>query len=76
VHQFNDAGGAVGGFADVSAGLGRQEDKQGAHLLAFALHNVVGNGVEQGHIAFHGQAEPLLKFLHFGPHHILYLVNP
>ncbi len=58
-----------------AANLGRKENKHRPHLLAFALDNITGNGIEQGYRAFHRVAEMFLKLLDMRGYRCFYLVN-
>ena len=66
MNQLNDRGTSIGTLIDgpFSGEFGHQEDEHRAHLLAFAIDNVVCDTVEQGHLGGHGISEFVLEGSH------------
>jgi len=64
MQHFDKRGCTVGALIDAREELGREKDKEGPHLLALALDNETGNGVEQRDAAFHRIPEKGLEGFH------------
>jgi hypothetical protein len=66
MQQFDQRGTSVSRFIDLSTDSRCQKHKHGAHLLALAFDDLVGDVVEKLDLTFHKVPELMFKLSHLG----------